>query len=62
MRLRYSDSPHSEVGSLHYARFVEGSLSNSSDVAHVLVDCGAVMHFAGKSLVGRSVEQPELYS
>ena len=43
------------------ARFVEGSLLRSSDVAQALVDCDAVMHFAGKSLVEESVEQPELY-
>ncbi len=45
----------------HDARFVEGSLLRPSDVADALIDCDAVMHFAGKSLVEESVEQPELY-
>lgn len=42
-------------------RFVEGSLLNSSQVADALTGCEAVMHFAGKSLVGESVEKPDLY-
>src|SRR5665811_236665 len=42
-------------------RFVQGSLLNSVDIAEALSDCDAVMHFAGKSLVGESVEQPDLY-
>jgi len=42
-------------------RFVQGSLLNSADIAEALSDCDAVMHFAGKSLVGESVEQPDLY-
>ena len=42
-------------------RFVQGSLLNRSDITDALSDCDAVMHFAGKSLVGESVEKPELY-
>jgi len=42
-------------------RFVNGSLLNRSEVADALVGCDAVMHFAGKSLVGESVEKPDLY-
>jgi UDP-glucose 4-epimerase len=43
------------------ARFVQGSLLNPSDISHALSECDAVMHFAGKSLVGESVENPDLY-
>ena len=42
-------------------RFVNGSLLNAGEVADALTDCAAVMHFAGKSLVGESVEKPDLY-
>ncbi len=42
-------------------RFVQGSLLNCSEITDALSDCDAVMHFAGKSLVGESVEKPELY-
>ena len=42
-------------------RFVEGSLLNVAQVADALTGCDAVMHFAGKSLVGESVEKPDLY-
>jgi len=42
-------------------RFVEGSLLNPAQVADALTGCDAVMHFAGKSLVGESVEKPDLY-
>ena len=42
-------------------RFVEGSLLNAAQVADALTGCEAVMHFAGKSLVGESVEKPDLY-
>lgn len=42
-------------------RFVQGSLLNANEVAHALQGCEAVMHFAGKSLVGESVEKPDLY-
>ena len=42
-------------------RFIQGSLLNPSDIADALTGCDAVMHFAGKSLVGESVEKPDLY-
>ena len=42
-------------------RFVQGSLLDSELVARSLKGCEAVMHFAGKSLVGESVEKPDLY-
>ena len=42
-------------------RFIQGSLLNSAEVADALTGCDAVMHFAGKSLVGESVEKPNLY-
>jgi UDP-glucose 4-epimerase len=42
-------------------RFVQGSLLDSELVSRALKGCDAVMHFAGKSLVGESVEKPELY-
>jgi UDP-glucose 4-epimerase len=41
--------------------FVQGSLLNRDQVAEALTGCDAVMHFAGKSLVGESVEKPDLY-
>jgi len=42
-------------------RFIQGSLLNVDEVANALTGCDAVMHFAGKSLVGESVEKPDLY-
>ena len=42
-------------------RFIQGSLLNVGEVAEALSGCDAVMHFAGKSLVGESVEKPDLY-
>jgi UDP-glucose 4-epimerase len=42
-------------------RFVESSLLNPAQVADALTGCEAVMHFAGKSLVGESVAKPDLY-
>ena len=42
-------------------RFVQGSLLDSDMVSRALKGCEAVMHFAGKSLVGESVEKPDLY-
>jgi len=42
-------------------RFVQGSLLDSALVARALKGCDAVMHFAGKSSVGESVEKPDLY-
>jgi UDP-glucose 4-epimerase len=41
--------------------FIQGTLLNAGDLAQVLVGVDAVMHFAGKSLVGESVEKPDLY-
>jgi UDP-glucose 4-epimerase len=41
--------------------FVNGSLLNNEQVAQALTGCEAVLHFAGKSLVGESVEKPDLY-
>lgn len=41
--------------------FVRGSLLNRCEIALALKGCDAVMHFAGKSLVGESVEKPEIY-
>ena len=43
------------------ATFIEGSLLDPGGLRSALVGCQAVMHFAGKSLVGESVEKPELY-
>ena len=42
-------------------RFIQGSLLNPVEVAAALSECEAVIHFAGKSLVGESVEKPDLY-
>ena len=41
--------------------FIQGSLLNGGDLAQALVGVDAVMHFAGKSLVGESVEKPDMY-
>ena len=43
------------------AKFIEGSILDSQAVATALLDCEAVLHFAAKSLVGESVEKPDLY-
>lgn len=43
------------------AKFIKGSLLNDDDLDKALSGCDAVMHFAAKSLVGESVEKPELY-
>ena len=43
------------------ATFVQGSLLDPDALRSALVGCQAVIHFAGKSLVGESVEKPELY-
>ena len=43
------------------AKFIKGSLLSDSDLDRALDGCDAVMHFAAKSLVGESVEKPELY-
>jgi UDP-glucose 4-epimerase len=51
----HSDSLPSNV------KFVNGSLLSDADLDQALEGCDAVMHFAAKSLVGESVEKPELY-
>lgn len=43
------------------AKFVKGSLLSNEDLEEALAGCDAVMHFAAKSLVGESVEKPDLY-
>lgn len=43
------------------ARFTQGSILDRAAVGEAMTNCEAVMHFAGKSLVGESVEKPELY-
>ena len=43
------------------AKFISGSILDSKVVAEALTGCTAVIHFAAKSLVGESVEKPELY-
>jgi UDP-glucose 4-epimerase len=43
------------------AKFINGSILDSQVVAQALVDCDAVLHFAAKSLVGESVDKPDLY-
>jgi UDP-glucose 4-epimerase len=42
-------------------RFIAGSLLERTDLDQALDGVDAVLHFAGKSLVGESVEKPELY-
>jgi UDP-glucose 4-epimerase len=42
-------------------KFVNGTLLSETDLDNALEGCDAVMHFAAKSLVGESVEKPELY-
>lgn len=42
-------------------RFVQGSILNEREIAQALMGVDAVIHFAGKSLVGESVEKPDLY-
>ncbi len=42
-------------------KFVKGSLLNREAISESLEGCSAVIHFAGKSLVGESVAKPELY-
>ena len=43
------------------AEFFEGSLLYPDALRRALVGVSAVVHFAGKSLVGESVEKPDLY-
>lgn len=43
------------------AAFIEGSLLDADALRSALAGCQAVIHFAGKSLVGESVLNPKLY-
>lgn len=43
------------------AKFVNGSILDIGAVSNALKGCDAVIHFAAKSLVGESVEKPDLY-
>ena len=43
------------------ARFVRGSVLDQDNILNALEGCTAVLHFAGKSLVGESAEKPDLY-
>jgi UDP-glucose 4-epimerase len=43
------------------ASFTEGSILNPGDIEQAIAGCQYVVHFAGKSLVGESVEKPDLY-
>ena len=43
------------------AKLVTGSLLSDTDLDEAIQGCEAVMHFAAKSLVGESVEKPDLY-
>jgi len=43
------------------ARFIEASVLDPESIALALQGCEAVFHFAAKSLVGESVEKPDLY-
>ena len=43
------------------AKFINGSILDSQVIADALVHCDAVIHFAAKSLVGESVDKPDLY-
>ena len=51
----HADSLPSEV------KLVKGSLLSDQALEDAIIGCDAVMHFAAKSLVGESVEKPELY-
>ena len=42
------------------ARFIEASVLDPESIALALQGCDAVFHFAAKSLVGESVEKPDL--
>ena len=43
------------------ARFIQGSILDGEAVRDALNGCESVIHFAAKSLVGESVEKPDLY-
>ena len=51
-----------ELPEISEAKFVKGSLLSNQDLDEALTGCDAVMHFAAKSLVGESVEKPDLYA
>ncbi|MEI9907090.1 MAG: NAD-dependent epimerase/dehydratase family protein [Actinomycetota bacterium] len=42
-------------------RFIEGSILNHDDIAQGLIDCQAVLHFAGLSIVADSMKYPDRY-
>ena len=42
-------------------KFIQGSILEPQIVSTALAGCEAVIHFAAKSLVGESVEKPDLY-
>ena len=43
------------------AKFIQGSILDPQIVTDALTGCEVVIHFAAKSLVGESVEKPDLY-
>ena len=43
------------------ARFTQGSILDPAAVRAAIVNCDAILHFGGKSLVGESVQKPDLY-
>ena len=43
------------------AKFIEGSILSRQSLQEALLDIDLVIHFAAKSLVGESVEKPDLY-
>ena len=43
------------------ASFTKGSILDASAVRTAIAGCDSVIHFAGKSLVGESVQKPDLY-
>jgi len=43
------------------AKFIQGSILDTEVLSTALSGCEAVIHFAAKSLVGESVEKPDLY-
>ena len=51
---------HSDAVSTQ-AKFIKGSILDSKALSLALEGCDAVIHFAAKSLVGESVEKPDLY-
>jgi UDP-glucose 4-epimerase len=56
------DCSTGHVDSLPFGvHFIQGSILSPTDMAKALTGCEAVLHFAGKSLVGESVAEPDLY-